>query len=128
VDTFKGLLTEVAQHLSSHAEMTGLKRREKRVGELILSEQEGSLWKRIMNILGGEPDIIRDVAAPAIREGLAAEKESSFFERRNEFERREILSALEAEKWNHLKAAERLKIECSTMNQIMKRLSIAPPQ
>ncbi len=69
-DTAELLLRELALHLSYGAEVNGSKSAGRPVGCLSLSKHEGDLWKRIIDVLGGEPDMIRDVVGPAIVERL----------------------------------------------------------
>jgi hypothetical protein len=58
-----GILKEVVEHLLLHSHhcVHGGQR-----GFLVLSEEEGSLWQRMIKELGYMPDMIRDVVRPAI--------------------------------------------------------------
>jgi hypothetical protein len=60
-DTAESLLRELATHLTEDAEVKGSK-----TGTLPLSKNEGDLWRRIIDFLGGEPDIIHERMAPHI--------------------------------------------------------------
>lgn len=63
------ILTELVKELDANAEPMGNPPR--RVGSLSLQTSDGSLWKRTLDVLGHEPDMIRDVVAPAIKARLA---------------------------------------------------------
>ena len=63
------ILMELVEELDTNAESIGNPPR--RVGNLSLQTREGSLWKRTLDVLGYEPDMIRDVVASAIKTCLA---------------------------------------------------------
>lgn len=65
-DTAEGLLRELATHLQHDASLNREQFPGRRVGSLSLSNEEGTLWGRIIRFLGGEPDLVRDVEVPAI--------------------------------------------------------------
>jgi hypothetical protein len=71
-DTAESILKEVAQHLRHDADVNGSIHTATPYGSLRISMEAGSLWKRIVDITG-EPDLIRDVVAPAIRERIERE-------------------------------------------------------
>ncbi len=66
-DTAESVLKELALHLSYDAEVNGSKLTEHPFGSLALSVREGDMWKRVIDVLGYEPDMIRDVVAQAIK-------------------------------------------------------------
>jgi hypothetical protein len=63
------ILTELVKELNTNAESMG--NPPCRVGSLSLQTSDGLLWKRTLDVLGYEPDMIRDVVAPAIKARLA---------------------------------------------------------
>ncbi|MDO8495411.1 MAG: hypothetical protein Q7S32_02705 [bacterium] len=65
--TPESVLRELALHLSYDAEVNGTKHTADPVGTLPLCTKKGALWKRIVDVLGVEPEMIRDVVAPTIR-------------------------------------------------------------
>ncbi len=71
-DTPYELLRELALHLRHDADVNGSSYTDQPYGGLLLSNEPGSLWGRII-VLTGEPDMIRDVVAPAIRERINKE-------------------------------------------------------
>ena len=70
-DTAEGLLRELATHLQHDASLNRERFPGRRVGALVLSNEEGALWNRIVRFLGGEPNLFRDVEVPAIKRILA---------------------------------------------------------
>ena len=62
------ILTELVRELEAGAEPIG--NPSQRVGSLSLQTNDGSLWKRVLDILKYEPDMIRDIVAPAIKARL----------------------------------------------------------
>ena len=68
-DTPARLLFELALHLK-HDSGLRTKMAGTPVGILAIVNEEGALWKRIVDCLGFEPDMIRDVQAPAIKRAL----------------------------------------------------------
>lgn len=70
MDTPEKLLRELALHLSADARIKGTNHFGVPIGSLLLSTDGGALWKRIIDVLGGEPDMIRDVVAPIMKEEM----------------------------------------------------------
>jgi hypothetical protein len=66
VDTAESLLRELAQHLQHDAGLNEGRFPGRRVGMLNLALTEGALWRRIVDFIGGEPEMQRDVVIPAI--------------------------------------------------------------
>ncbi len=65
-DTAESLLRELALHLRHDADVNGSIRTCCPYGMLVLSAVDGDLWKRVIDVLGREPDMIRDVILPAM--------------------------------------------------------------
>lgn len=63
------ILAELVEELRASAE--SLINTTYHIGGLSLQVREGSLWKRALDVLGYEPDMVRDVVAPVINARLA---------------------------------------------------------
>ena len=63
------LLAQLMIELIANAQEMGASRQF--VGTLSLQTSEGSLWKKTIDFLGYEPEMIRDVIAPAIKKYMA---------------------------------------------------------
>ena len=70
-DTAESVLRELVAHLAYDAGINGTKHTSHPVGRLNLATSEGALWKRVLNILGEEPDVIRSYVVPAILKRVA---------------------------------------------------------
>lgn len=71
-DTAEGLLLELARHLQHDAGLNTERFSGQRIGCLKLSLNEGALWRRIVDCIGGEPDLQRDVVIPALAQRAGA--------------------------------------------------------
>jgi len=67
-DPEQEILTELIGVMDASAKLIG--NPPCRVGTLPLRTSDGSLWKRTLEVLGYEPEMIRDVVAPAIKKCL----------------------------------------------------------